>query len=313
MRSIRWPGAGTPPPAATIMQPPTATPRPTATLSPKTSVDRRMDDEETSGGGLFAPGLFSMEAIKEAAALGAQLAFLIYAIGALYVLAKAVIRYYLRQTRRKSRVVSQPVSILTGGTSPLRPGFALVVGFGNPGTRMRTTGTTSGFGLWRPSPRPTTCTFRARNTTRRTAHGHIGSQRVILAQPQTWMNDSGKAVGPLARFYKVAPEDMLVIYDDLDIPSAPCASGEGSSGGHRGLQSIMQLMGTESIPRLRLGIGRPPGRMDPAAYVLQNFSNDEIPLVWQVLRTARDLVLDWLAGEPDLQRPGMTWRVETTD
>jgi hypothetical protein len=93
---------GDPPPAATIVQPPTATPRPTPTLGPDDiggAVDP--DDGDDGIGGLFAPGLFSMEAIKEAASLGAQLAFLIYAIGALYVLAKAVIRYYLRQTRRK--------------------------------------------------------------------------------------------------------------------------------------------------------------------------------------------------------------------
>ncbi len=89
-----------PPPAATIVQPSTATPRPTATPSPD-GIGGGIDEDD-EGGGLFAPGLFSMDAIKEAATLGAQLAFLIYAIGALYVLAKAVIRYYLRQTRRKS-------------------------------------------------------------------------------------------------------------------------------------------------------------------------------------------------------------------
>ena len=93
---------GPPPPAATIVQPATATPRPTATLSPDgTGGPTGADDENDGGGGLFAPGFFSMDAIKEAATLGVQLAFLIYAIGALYVLTKAVIRYYLRQTRRK--------------------------------------------------------------------------------------------------------------------------------------------------------------------------------------------------------------------
>jgi PTH1 family peptidyl-tRNA hydrolase len=133
---------------------------------------------------------------------------------------------------------------------------------------------------------------------------------VILAQPQTWMNDSGRAVSPLARFYKIEPQDILIIYDDLDIPLGTVRyRTEGSSGGHRGVQSTIQALGTEVLPRLRLGIGRPPGRMDPAAYVLQSFSSDEQPIVWEVLRTARALVLDWLAGQPDLQRPGMTWRV----
>ena len=202
----------------------------------------------------------------------------------------------------------------TGRSAPQRPGFALVVGLGNPGPRYADNRHNIGFRAVEAIAQAYDLHFSRTEHNAKTAHGYIGSRRVILAQPQTWMNDSGKAVGPLARFYKVAPEDLLVIYDDLDIALGTVRfRAEGSSGGHRGVQSIVQVMGTETVPRLRLGIGRPPGRMDPAAYVLQNFSGDETPLVWQVLRTARDLVLDWLAGAPDLQRPGMTWRVEMDD
>jgi peptidyl-tRNA hydrolase, PTH1 family len=206
------------------------------------------------------------------------------------------------------------VLAITGRSVPLRPGFALVVGLGNPGPRYQDNRHNIGFRAVETVAEAYDLHFTRTEHSAKTAHGYIEGQRVILAQPQSWMNDSGKAVGPLARFYKVAPEDLLVIYDDLDIPLGTVRyRAEGSSGGHRGLQSIMQVMGTEAIPRLRLGIGRPPGRMDPAAYVLQNFSNEEMPRMWQVLRMARQLVLDWLAGEPDLRRPGMTWRVAPTD
>ncbi len=202
----------------------------------------------------------------------------------------------------------------TGRPSPQRPGFAIVVGLGNPGPRYEDNRHNIGFRAVEAIAEAYALTFSRTEHNAKTAHGYIENQRVILAQPQTWMNDSGKAVSPLTRFYKVAPEDLLVIYDDLDIPLGTVRfRSEGSSGGHRGLQSIMQLMGTEAIPRLRLGIGRPPGRMDPAAYVLQDFSAEETQLVWQILRTTRDLVLDWLTGEPDLRRPGMTWRVDPTD
>jgi len=210
--------------------------------------------------------------------------------------------------------VSLVAPYATGRPSPQRPGFAIVVGLGNPGPRYEDNRHNIGFRAVEAVAEAYALTFSRTEHNARTAHGHIEGQRVILAQPQTWMNDSGKAVGPLARFYKVDPEDLLVIYDDLDIPLGTVRfRSEGSSGGHRGLQSIMQLMGTEAIPRLRLGIGRPPGRMDPAAYVLQDFSAEETQLVWQILRTTRDLVLDWLTGEPDLRRPGMTWRVDTID
>jgi PTH1 family peptidyl-tRNA hydrolase len=76
------------------------------------------------------------------------------------------------------------------------------------------------------------------------------------------------------------------------------------------MDSIINRLGTDEFPRLRLGIGRPPGRMDPAAYVLQDFFEEEEPVVWEALRTARKLVEAWLAGDEELQRPGMTWEVE---
>ena len=189
--------------------------------------------------------------------------------------------------------------------------FSLIVGLGNPGPRYEKNRHNIGFRAVEAVADAHHISFSRTEHNARTAHGLIEGRRVVLAQPQAWMNDSGRSIGPLSRFYKIAPQDILVIYDDLDIPLGTVRyRAEGSSGGHRGVQSTMQVLGTDALPRLRLGIGRPPGRMDPAAYVLQDFSEDETPVVWEVLRTARGLVLDWLTGEPDLQRQGMTWRVE---
>ncbi len=188
--------------------------------------------------------------------------------------------------------------------------FALIVGLGNPGSRYQDNRHNIGFRAIEAVADAYGLRFGRAEHTAKTAHGQIEGRRVILAQPQTWMNDSGRAIAPLARFYKIELNDILIVYDDLDIPLGTVRyRNEGTSGGHRGVQSAIQALGAETLPRLRLGIGRPPGRMDPAAYVLQDFSAEEQPVVWEVLRTARSLVLDWLSGKPDLQRPGMTWRV----
>lgn len=121
--------------------------------------------------------------------------------------------------------------------------------------------------------------------------GRIGHQAVILAKPQTYMNLSGEAVGSLARFYKVEPSRLLVIYDEIDLPFGTLRLREqGSAGGHNGMKSIIQHLG-DTFPRLRLGVSRPPGQMPAAAYVLQDFAADEQILLAEMLdETARAVV-----------------------
>lgn len=100
--------------------------------------------------------------------------------------------------------------------------------------------------------------------------------KVLLAKPLTYMNASGEAVAPLARYYHVEPADLLVIHDDLDLVSGKLRlRAGGSSGGQNGIKSIIDRLGVQDFARARVGIGRPPGRMDPADYVLQNFSPQE--------------------------------------
>ena len=120
--------------------------------------------------------------------------------------------------------------------------------------------------------------------------GRLADRPVILAKPQTFMNLSGEAVGALANYYRVPPAAILVIYDELDIPFGVIRLREkGGAGGHNGMRSLIQHLGND-FPRLRLGIGRPPGRMDAAAYVLQDFGRDELPLVSEMLTTAGEAI-----------------------
>lgn len=189
--------------------------------------------------------------------------------------------------------------------------FALIAGLGNPGPGYAHNRHNIGFqavdALADAHGLPA---FRTEHRAA-TAHGTIGGQRVVLAKPQTWMNDSGQAVAALVRYYKVEPAHLLVIYDDLDIPLGTVRyRPEGSSGGHRGIDSIIQHLDTRAFPRLRLGIGRPPGRMPPAAYVLQDFSEEEAAQVWDVLRFVRERVTAWLTDADDFRRQAKTWRIE---
>jgi len=121
------------------------------------------------------------------------------------------------------------------------------------------------------------------------------SQRVVLAKPQTFMNLVGPSVQALLSYYKIAPADLLVIYDDLDLPlGALRLRASGGSGGHNGMKSIIGALGGGDFARLRVGIDRPPGRMDPADYVLQNFSPPQEELMANARELAADACQHWL-------------------
>jgi len=159
----------------------------------------------------------------------------------------------------------------------------LIVGLGNPGRQHRENRHNIGFMLLdRLAARHSISLGRVQQRAI-VGDGRILNQPVILAKPQTYMNLSGDAVGPLANFYKIPPERLLVIYDELDLPFGTLRLREkGGAGGHNGMRSIINHVG-QSFPRLRLGIGRPPGRMAPSAYVLQDFSVADQPLLAQIL------------------------------
>lgn len=134
----------------------------------------------------------------------------------------------------------------------------LVVGLGNPGERYADTRHNVGFmvvdllakaagiSIWKEEHNALTATFMT------------GGEKIMLAKPQTFMNLSGEAVGALARYYKVVPEDIIVIYDDMDLPIGKLRiRAKGSDGGHKGMKSIISHLGTNKFPRVRVGVGRP--------------------------------------------------------
>ncbi|MBI3976611.1 MAG: aminoacyl-tRNA hydrolase [Chloroflexi bacterium] len=116
------------------------------------------------------------------------------------------------------------------------------------------------------------------------AQGIVGGERVVLIKPQTFMNLSGEAVAELARWYKVAPADVIVVCDDLDLPLGRIRiRPEGGAGGHRGIASIVERLGTMEFPRIRVGIGRPEvagpaKRAEVSRHVLDDFSREEEPI-----------------------------------
>ncbi|MCD6290911.1 MAG: aminoacyl-tRNA hydrolase [Anaerolineae bacterium] len=171
----------------------------------------------------------------------------------------------------------------------------MIVGLGNPGARYAHNRHNVGFQCIDMLAEQHGLRFDRQRDKALLALGHIDSHRVILVKPITFMNDSGVAVAAIARFYKIAPENLLVVYDDLDLPVGRIRlRPQGSSGGHRGVQSIIDRLGTQSFPRLRVGIGRPPGRMDPIDYVLQDFSPEQEEIMTQVRDRAVQAIECWL-------------------
>jgi PTH1 family peptidyl-tRNA hydrolase len=171
----------------------------------------------------------------------------------------------------------------------------LVVGLGNPGRRYAKNRHNAGFHCLDRLAARHRLGFDNRRAKAKLALGAIQGRPVILAKPQTFMNDVGRAVAPLAHFYRIPPERLLVVYDDLDLdPGTVRLRAKGGSGGHKGMRSIIQQLGGQDFPRVRVGIGRPPGRMDPADYVLQNFGSDEQPLMQEVYDWVVRAVECWL-------------------
>lgn len=165
---------------------------------------------------------------------------------------------------------------------------ALIVGLGNPGPDYAKTRHNAGFQCVarfaeRHGLRFSFYRFRAY-----LAEGTVGGRHVILARPLTYMNESGQAVAPLVRRYAVPLPNLLVVYDDMDLPLGRIRlRARGSSGGHKGLDSIQRHLGTTEVPRLRIGIGR-PAYGDPVDYVLGEWRPDE----WVVMDAALDRAVE---------------------
>lgn len=130
------------------------------------------------------------------------------------------------------------------------------------------------------------------------AEGLWQGEKVLLFKPMTYMNLSGRAVRELLRFYKVPSESVLVVHDDLDLPAGRIRlRSSGGSGGHNGIRSIIEEIGSEDFWRLRIGIGRPPEGWETARYVLAPFFREEECVIDQALTRAEAALKLWLNGE----------------
>jgi len=171
----------------------------------------------------------------------------------------------------------------------------IIVGLGNPGFSYRRTRHNLGFMVARALAEHRGLRFRRGKFRSSCAEGLIGKERVALVRPMTFMNNSGIAVAGNARHYDCAPEDMLVVCDDVDLDLGRLRlRRSGSAGGHRGLRSIIKHLGTEEFPRLRLGIGRPDSDVDMMSYVLGVFRRGEWPIVHTTIDRAVQAIETWV-------------------
>jgi peptidyl-tRNA hydrolase, PTH1 family len=166
----------------------------------------------------------------------------------------------------------------------------LVVGLGNPGPNYAKTRHNLGFMVADVLADRIGEPFKVhKKSGAEVVTGRLAGRSVVLAKPRVYMNESGRQVGPLAKFYSVAPAEIIVIYDELDIDFGRIRLKiGGGEGGHNGVRSVASALSTKDFQRVRIGIGRPPGRQDPAAFVLQPFTSAERTEVPTIIEQAAD-------------------------
>ena len=172
----------------------------------------------------------------------------------------------------------------------------LIVGLGNPDRKYKKNRHNTGFMVADRAADRHGLSFGKLQSKAALASGRMIEKSLLIAKPQSYMNNSGQPVRSLVDFYKIPLERLIVVYDDLDLPTGTVRlRPEGGAGGQNGMKDIIQHLGTQQFARLRMGIGRPAGRMDPVDYVLQDFGKDE----WEVMQIALDSAVDaletWLA------------------
>ena len=176
----------------------------------------------------------------------------------------------------------------------------LIAGLGNPGKEHRQNRHNIGFMVVDRLAEENGIALSRVQSKAVIGNGRIAGRQVILAKPQAYMNRSGDSIGPLVNYYRIPLENVLVIYDDLDLPFGDLRlRAEGGSGGHNGMKSIINHLG-QAFPRLRLGIGRPPGRMEPADYVLQDFRGQEVEVAGSLIAEGAAAVATYLSEGIDL-------------
>lgn len=160
----------------------------------------------------------------------------------------------------------------------------MIVGLGNPGSEYARTKHNVGFMFLDALAEKLGADNWKTKYDALVAEARIGTEKVLLVKPLTYMNESGRAVGPLMSWYKLAPEDLIVVHDDMDIPAGTIRiRRKGSAGGHNGMKSILYHVGDENFPRLRIGIGRPLPGWTVVKHVLAPFSEEDAPKIREAI------------------------------
>lgn len=171
----------------------------------------------------------------------------------------------------------------------------LIVGLGNPGREYRETRHNIGFMLVDRMAGKFNTRFTRLQSKSLVASTNYQERKIILAKPQTFMNLSGRSVQGLIHFYKLSLTNILIAHDDLDLPPGTIRiRPDGGSAGQKGMNSILEQLGTDEFPRLRLGVGRPPGHMQAPDYVLQDFTKSEMILISDTLDRAVEAVFSFI-------------------
>lgn len=178
----------------------------------------------------------------------------------------------------------------------------IVAGLGNPGAEYRLTRHNAGFLAVDYIAQKHGCRLADAKFRAMCGECEIGGQRAILMQPQTFMNNSGEAVGAAATFYKIPPEQVVILYDDLNFEAGHMRiRASGSDGGHNGMKSIIYHLNSDHFPRIRIGIGnKPRPDYDLAAWVLGKIPEADQKAMFPVFEAADDALNDIVAGRIDL-------------
>ena len=173
----------------------------------------------------------------------------------------------------------------------------IIVGLGNPGLRYRSTRHNIGFRCVDTIAKKWGIRVSDRRAKAVLGRGNHAGEEIVLAKPRLFMNNSGEGVAYLLTRFASRPEDLVIIYDDMALPLGRLRLRPGGSdGGHRGVHSIIESLGTQAFPRIRLGIGSPPLEQNPVAYVLGRFSGEEETIVARAVESVVAAV-DCLLGE----------------
>ena len=176
----------------------------------------------------------------------------------------------------------------------------LIVGLGNPGAKYAHTRHNVGFDVLEALSRKLGVSISREKEEALIGECFVGGHKVILALPQTYMNLSGEAVSRLARWYKIEPENLLVVYDDIDIPQGHIRIRKnGSAGTHNGMRSIVGLLGYENFPRLRVGVGQKREGYELADWVLGHYIGEEQEVADKAFQQAADAIVDYIENGID--------------